>query len=954
MTLLAGIAALSAIQAASAAAPISLSTGHLYIPESYHPRGPEVNLVVHFHSSPERVRECLDRSGIDAALVTVSFDGLSGVYTRPFRDDPQLFGRIVDEAKSHIAKKLGVEQVTLRRLIVSSFSAGFGAVREILRSPEYSAAITDLVLADTLYAGYDARDGAKVVDPEDMAPFEPFVDMAARGEKTVWLTFSQVVPPGYASTRETAEYLLDKAGAKLEPASGEDAPGLRLNAAADVGRFHVRSYDGDDGPAHMKHLYSLDRFYARLPGLSRPRLLLSREGVQAVKDRIARHDWARRQWESVKARADGFLERPVELPPRGGNWSHWYACPEHGAPLKTGTQIGPWQWEHICTVGGETLAGDSSKASTDYDGCRIGGIHSELCHAVRDLGLAYQVTGERRFAARAREILLGYAARYRSYPLHNVHGEPKVGGGRIGAQSLDEAVRLIPLAQGADLIWETLDSADRSAVIDDLLMPAVTEVILPHELGIHNIQCWKNSAVGLVGLLADNDELVINSIDDPERGWRAQMAKGVLPDGTWWEGAWGYHFYTLSALWPLAEAARNCGIDLYGGELRSMYDAPLMFAMPNLRLPAFNDSTEVNLAGQAPTYELAYARYSRPDYVSVAAAGGRKGDFALLFGADELPEPPVQSMASANYPRSGYAVLARGAGERATWLCLKYGPHGGGHGHPDKLSFVLYSGGEVLGVDPGTARYGLPIQKGWYRTTFAHNTLTVDESSQKQAEGSCIAFDSLDGIDYLIAEAGSVYDGVRFTRSAALLDEKLVLVIDSVLSDTERLLDVAYHQRGAWENLPDAPQWRRPDRPGYSYLRDTQSVNSTDGVSLSARTPSGASVGVCLAAGEPTEVITGTGVGAHSEDRVPVVVFRRRAQQSTFAWLIDLEGGAALQLLSVEPRDGGPSAAVRVTAGRATWDVLSNPDSRSVVVRLPDGSEWRTSDQFAVRAQTGM
>ncbi len=76
----------------------------------------------------------------------------------------------------------------------------------------------------------------------------------------------------------------------------------------------------------------------------------------------------------------------------------------------------------------------------------------------------------------------------------------------------------------------------------------------------------------------------------------------------------------------------------------------------------------------------------------------------------------------------------------ATWLCLKYGPHGGGHGHPDKLNFVLYSRGQILGVDPGTAAYGVPIQNEWYKSTLAHNTLVVDEENQKPAEGKSLAF----------------------------------------------------------------------------------------------------------------------------------------------------------------------------------------------------------------------
>src|SRR6185437_4609387 len=102
------------------------------------------------------------------------------------------------------------------------------------------------------------------------------------------------------------------------------------------------------------------------------------------------------------------------------------------------------------------------------------------------------------------------------------------------------------------------------------------------KMPVHNIQCWKNSAVGLIGLLLDDKELVKDAIDDPDRGYRVQLEKGVMPDGAWWEGAWGYHFYTLNALWPLVEAGRNCGIDLVDPRLKKMCDAPLVFALPDL------------------------------------------------------------------------------------------------------------------------------------------------------------------------------------------------------------------------------------------------------------------------------------------------------------------------------------------------------------------------------------
>lgn len=685
-----------------------------------------------------------------------------------------------------------------------------------------------------------------------------------------------------------------------------------------------------------------------------PRLLFNAEGIERLNRRIAGHDWAQARWQEVKAALDPVLANPVELPPRGGGWWHWYACPKHGAPLKRGKQLGPWQWEHFCPVDNEFLPSDPAQPSSDYDMCDIMGAHDQLAATTRNLGIAYQVTGERRYADKAREILLAYAERYLSYPLHTVRNEEKLGGGRVGPQTLDESVWLIPLTQGADLVWEALGVAERETIAGKMLLPAVREVILPHLLGVHNIQCWKNSAVGLVGLLLGDEELIREAIDNPARGYWRQMRGGVSPEGAWWEGAWGYHFYTLSALWSLVEAGRNCGLSLYGEEYKRMFDAPLAFALPNSRLPAFNDSGEVNLRDSAPAYELAYARYAERAYVPLLKASHRRTDYALWFGAGELPDAPGKRWQSANYARSGYALLARGEGEQAAWLCLKDGAHGGGHGHPDKLNFVLYARGRIVSPDVGTARYGLPIQRGWYRTTLAHNALIVDESSQANADARCLAFGSELGVDYVVADAGDIYVGMKHYRSAALLDENLVVLIDQIEADQPHLLDLAYHQYGLWEGRAGDP-WTPPEKDGYSYLRDAKSLKSADPLSL-ATIQQGAKAAVHLAGGELTEAITATGVGAHSEDRVPMVIWRRQAKETAYAWAVALDGAPVkLDWLPVRDADGGDlsravAAAAQVTAadGRQ-WALIANPGGRALRVQAPGGTEWHIASWFAVR-----
>ncbi len=686
-----------------------------------------------------------------------------------------------------------------------------------------------------------------------------------------------------------------------------------------------------------------------------PRLLFSVQGIADLKQRIQRPPW-KAQWDAFQKRCERRLGEKIELPPRGGNWWHWYICPEHGARLRMGKPIGPWQWEHICPVDNAVLKSDPSQPSTDYDGLGIQDVHDAYADEVRDAGILFQVTGDKRYAERARAILLAYAERYLSYPLHTTRGEARIGGGRVGPQTLDESTWLIPVCQGADLVWDTLSESDRKAIADKLILPAARDVILAHKIGIHNIQCWKNSAVGLAGFLLGERDLIRAAIDDPDRGYRVQMEKGVQADGCWWEGAWGYHFYTISALWPLTEAARNCGINLYGEQFKKMFDAPLALAMPNLVLPPWNDSGAVNLLAQAPAYELAYARYQNPAYLAILSQSNRRNERAMWFGVEDLPKSDPPLFRSRNETASGYGILVNGKGADATWLCLKYGPHGGGHGHPDKLNFILYSRGRMVATDPGTRAYGSPLHAGWDRATIAHNTLVVDERSQQPSQGTCLGFGNTRGIEYVMAEAGPIYKGIRFVRTAALVNANLAVLVDQIKSDRVHTLDLACHLPGTWDALPPGQPWSPPDQPGYKYIKDTTIRDAAGGLSLAVQAGKGSRVSLTLGGGpQPTQVITGTGIGRSTRDRVPAAIFRRSAQNTAFVWAISLDATPVrLQTLTVRDTAGKVMApesavAVQVATGKSSTGLLVNPDGTSLAVALPDKTEWRSSAVFDVR-----
>jgi hypothetical protein len=641
--------------------------------------------------------------------------------------------------------------------------------------------------------------------------------------------------------------------------------------------------------AERRFLLNLARPLALPP---HPRLLLSAAEIPVLKAKMERLDWARAAFAAEKKRADEWLAKAVELPPRGSQWWHWYACKKDGARLQT---VSPT--EHTCTVCGQVYSG------WPYDDVVLDRLHGALADGLRTLGLIYQFTQDPRYAAKAKEILLAYAARYESYPLHNIHGKPAVGGARVGPQTLDESTWLIPMCQGADLIWETLTDAEREQAAKGLFRPAA-EVILQHRMGIHNIQCWKNSAVGLVGLLLADPALVADAITSPH-GFREQVAQGVSADGQWYEGAWGYHFYTVSALIPLLEAGERCGLGLYaferdGRSCRGLFDAPLDLSMPNLVLPAFNDSGTVNVKSQARAYECALARYGKPRYAE-AIGPDRRNLQALLVGVDVLPAPPAEAGGSRNVTAAGYAILAHGSGSQSTWLCLKYGPHGGGHGHDDKLNLLAYRKGTAFAIDPGTAPYGVPIQNEWFRATLAHNTLTVDEQNQKPATGTCLAFGAQPdtGLAAVLAEAGPVYADVVYRRAVALVDADLVLILDLVTAPADHTFDLAWHNTGTWAAAPVGTPVELPRKPGYMHLKDTVRVAGPLPVIQAAK-----DLPIGVAVTSPTEETwAGRGFNARDENRPVAIVRRTHGRTAVVGWAFALTGNVPVIRISGSPDD---------------------------------------------------
>jgi hypothetical protein len=242
---------------------LSNAAWKVFIPSTYQPRaGDAADLLVHFHGDPQTIWNNAEYAELNAIILTVNYSGLSSAYSTPF-SNASLFQSILDEALAKVRQQADIP-ATLHwdRVGVSSFSAGYGAVREILKSASYRDQIDALLAADSLYAT-TASDGTPL--DAQMADYKAFATLAKNGKKTFLFSHSQVPTPTYESTEETGNELLQHLGVAATPANSNGLGTLHFYRRAKAGNFQLWGASGADGDAHLAHLRYIGEYCKQLP-----------------------------------------------------------------------------------------------------------------------------------------------------------------------------------------------------------------------------------------------------------------------------------------------------------------------------------------------------------------------------------------------------------------------------------------------------------------------------------------------------------------------------------------------------------------------------------------------------------------------------------------------------------------------------------------------------------------
>jgi hypothetical protein len=239
---------------------VALPLAQMFVPAGFAgAANGDVPLLVHFQGGVAAAEENFVRCGRPGVLIASTIQGLSSAFAAPYRD-PRAFAALLAAGEAELARRCG-RPVSFAPVAISFWSAGYGAVRELLADEDLFARIGALVAADSIYADVV---GARVRAPriEQMAGFLRFAQAAARGEKTFVLAHGRVRTE-YASTAETAALLCAAVAARPAPVRAFTARGVPIAAEAHAGNFHCYEFAEDTARIHVDCLWFVPEMIRR-------------------------------------------------------------------------------------------------------------------------------------------------------------------------------------------------------------------------------------------------------------------------------------------------------------------------------------------------------------------------------------------------------------------------------------------------------------------------------------------------------------------------------------------------------------------------------------------------------------------------------------------------------------------------------------------------------------------
>ncbi len=291
----------------------------------------------------------------------------------------------------------------------------------------------------------------------------------------------------------------------------------------------------------------------------------------------------------------------------------------------------------------------------------------------------------------------------------------------------------------------------------------------------NNFQIAEGGA-GLLCALVLQDYKMIENFLYGYNGYADLLSSVFLDDGMYFEEASGYTRLAGELCFDIVNAAENFGIALKDLKVQASFDRNILhspwamreswaedkkpflgmsfqrfeeFTKTDRTLRDYFDCTAKLLTKQGimfslndsneqcftELYKRAYYLYRVPLYKKIA-------------DLSETPEVLFVPEEDAEYELGQESVLLKGAGlgilrGNESQAVLKFGGHGGYHGHFDRLSLASFIKGEQTFCNNEYAWFGYDsfLFKMWVQASVAHNMTVVDKRMQKPSPCSCVYYE---------------------------------------------------------------------------------------------------------------------------------------------------------------------------------------------------------------------
>ncbi|MBN2195269.1 MAG: TMEM165/GDT1 family protein [Polyangiaceae bacterium] len=188
----------------------NVGRGVLYVPPDFSAPDGVFDLIIHYHGNTELVQLAVAAAKVNALVLIVNYGDGSDKYVKPLQNQTafdQLLGAIEATAET----RLQLATPRIRRVALSSWSAGYGATNQILTSRSRLDRVDAVLLMDSIHASF--LPGSKnEVHPVAIKSLVDFARRAAAGEKLMVITHSSIETEGYASTTQATDALLATLG----------------------------------------------------------------------------------------------------------------------------------------------------------------------------------------------------------------------------------------------------------------------------------------------------------------------------------------------------------------------------------------------------------------------------------------------------------------------------------------------------------------------------------------------------------------------------------------------------------------------------------------------------------------------------------------------------------------------------------------------------------------------